>query len=143
MPTREEYNQCMKPYISGQHKDRKLSFCAGAKICTGKASTIEEAEKICRELPPKEPRIRKTRLTANTCSTQSIDTITNCLVTHINFNASDMNKELRDNLARCMCGRKEKKVNKAEQAILALDPEQRRSLLQFMTEHSTSIKAGV
>ncbi|MFH1031111.1 MAG: hypothetical protein V1767_00870 [Chloroflexota bacterium] len=56
-PSRTEYNECMRPYISGTHDDRKLSFCAGAKICTGKADTVEEAELICRSQPPKPAKI--------------------------------------------------------------------------------------
>jgi aldehyde:ferredoxin oxidoreductase len=57
----EEYRSCMKPYISGHHENRKLSFCAGAKMCTGKASNLADAEKICREQPPKPPKEKKTR----------------------------------------------------------------------------------
>ncbi len=58
------YRECMKPYISGHHEDRKLSFCAGAKMCTGKASNLAEAEQICRDAPPKEPRVRGRRFDA-------------------------------------------------------------------------------
>ena len=58
---RTEYNNCMKPYISGQHEDRKMAFCIGAKMCTGKAKNEKEAEQICLAQPPKEPKPRKTR----------------------------------------------------------------------------------
>ena len=50
MPNREEYNTCMKPYITGKGKtkeQRKLDFCIGAKMCSGKAKTDEEAKGIC------------------------------------------------------------------------------------------------
>ena len=135
---REEYNQCMSPHIKGKGKtkeQRQLDFCIGAKLCTGAAGTRAEAEKICQEQPPKAPKVR-----GKPCSPQSLDTITKCLITHINFNAADMNKELRDNLASCMCGRKEKKLNKAEEAIMALDPDQREALLKLMAERSTVAK---
>ena len=58
---RKAYNDCMKPFISGQHEDRKRDFCIGAKICSGKAPDEKEAERLCAEaaLNPKPP--RKTR----------------------------------------------------------------------------------
>jgi transcription elongation factor Elf1 len=49
MSKREEYNACMRPYITGSKskEQRKLDFCIGAKVCSGKAKDREEAEKIC------------------------------------------------------------------------------------------------
>lgn len=47
---REAYNQCMKPHMSGKGKskeERRIGMCVGAKLCTGKASTEEEALRIC------------------------------------------------------------------------------------------------
>lgn len=55
---RKVYNDCMKPYISGQHEDRRMDFCIGAKICSGKAKTPEEARKLCLEAPPVAPKAR-------------------------------------------------------------------------------------
>ena len=47
---REEYNSCMIPWIKGKDGlDRRLSFCVGAKLCSGKAKTEEEGKKICQE----------------------------------------------------------------------------------------------
>lgn len=65
MRDREEYNACMRPYMTGSKpkEQRKLDFCVGAKVCSGKAKTEEEARAICsipklpkwaRELLPKE-----------------------------------------------------------------------------------------
>ncbi len=57
MATREEFNVCMKPHISGKDKtkeERKLGFCIGAKLCSGKAKTEEEAIKLCNQ--PKVPK---------------------------------------------------------------------------------------
>jgi hypothetical protein len=40
----------MVPWIKGKEGlDRRLSFCAGAKICSGKAKTLDEAKQICNE----------------------------------------------------------------------------------------------
>jgi hypothetical protein len=50
MANREEYNTCMRPYISGKGKpkeQRRSDFCIGAKICSGKAGTREEAVQLC------------------------------------------------------------------------------------------------
>ncbi len=45
---REDYNACMVPWIKGKDGlERRMSFCVGAKICSGKAKTEEEAVKIC------------------------------------------------------------------------------------------------
>jgi len=45
---REEYNACMTPWIKGKEGlDRRMSFCAGAKLCSGKAQTLDEAKQIC------------------------------------------------------------------------------------------------
>lgn len=63
---RQDYNECMKPYISGKGKtkeERQQNFCVGAKICTGKAQNQEEAIQICSmPKPPKEPKERKSRV---------------------------------------------------------------------------------
>ena len=52
MATREEFNKCMIPHISGKDKtkeERKMGFCVGAKLCSGKAQTEEEAIAICNQ----------------------------------------------------------------------------------------------
>lgn len=49
MGTREEYTTCMKPYMTGGGPERKERFCQGAKICSGKAATKEEAARLCAE----------------------------------------------------------------------------------------------
>lgn len=56
MATRKEYNACIRPYITGSKpkEQRKLDFCVGAKICSGKASSKEEAIQLCSL--PKEPK---------------------------------------------------------------------------------------
>ena len=52
----KEYNACMRPYITGKGKlkeQRKLDFCIGAKICAGRAQTVEEAIPLCANTVPK------------------------------------------------------------------------------------------
>jgi hypothetical protein len=56
MATREEYNACMRPFITGKGRskeERKASFCAGAKVCSGKAQSKEEALALCAKSVPK------------------------------------------------------------------------------------------
>lgn len=55
MASREQYNACMRPFITGSKpKDqRKRDFCVGAKICSGKAETQEEALELCARSIPK------------------------------------------------------------------------------------------
>jgi len=141
MTSRPEFNDCMKPYMKGGGPDRKLRFCTGAKICSGKAASEEEARQICISAPPKEPKVRKSRATGKSCSVEAIEKVTACLASRINFEATDMNKELRNNLSFCMCGKTEKKLSKAEQAVMALDEDQRSALVQFMADHDTSAGA--
>lgn len=49
MANRAAYNDCMRPYITGSKpkEERKRDFCVGAKICSGKAQTREEALTLC------------------------------------------------------------------------------------------------
>lgn len=48
----------MIPYMKGGGEDRKLRFCIGAKVCSGKSKDEAEAQKLCAEaaLQPKAPR---------------------------------------------------------------------------------------
>ena len=53
---REEYNACMRPYITGKGKskeERQRDFCIGAKVCSGKAQTEKEAAQLCATTVPK------------------------------------------------------------------------------------------
>jgi len=57
---RAAFNSCMRPYMGGKGKskeERRMNMCIGAKLCTGKAKTEEEALKICNK--PKLPKWAK------------------------------------------------------------------------------------
>lgn len=145
MPTREEYNACMRPYITGKKpkEQRKLDFCVGAKLCSSKSKTKEEAERLCRQpKPPREPKepSGQKRGRGKVCSPQSIETIASCLITHTNFDVAVTDQQLRESLSLCMCGKREKKLSKAEQAVMSLDADQREALVQFMADHGTSAR---
>jgi len=59
---RTAYNQCMVPHMQGQKskEQRQHDMCVGAKLCTGKVATREEAEQICSM--PKLPKWAKAAL---------------------------------------------------------------------------------
>jgi hypothetical protein len=62
MATREEYNACMRPYMTGGGTDRKTRFCVGAKLCSGKARNEEEAKELCSQpKPPKAVKVGKVK----------------------------------------------------------------------------------
>ncbi len=71
----------MTPFMSGKGKtkeERKRAMCIGAKMCSGKAQTETEAEQICINQPPKEPKARKQRGTIDAaklagCVASSLD----------------------------------------------------------------------
>lgn len=80
MGKREEYNSCMVPYMSGGGPERKQRFCIGAKLCSGKASTKEEADRLCAEAaaspkPPKAARARKCKVDIHELAACIIKTI--------------------------------------------------------------------
>lgn len=105
MATREEYNQCMRPHITGTGKtkeQRKLDFCIGAKICSGKAKTEEEAKKVC--LLPKEPKETK-------CP---VEQIVSCLIKNTDFSPKNVLESLKKSIPICVCGEKPKRTKTQE-----------------------------
>lgn len=62
---RKAYNTCMSPHMKGKgltKEQRQKKMCIGAKLCTGKASTEQEAIALC-DLPrePKPGSAKKAR----------------------------------------------------------------------------------
>ena len=76
---REKYNSCMRPYISGHHEDRKMAFCVGAKICSGKAGNEKDAEKQCLEAPPASRKTSKRGINAREVASCIIANLTDPL----------------------------------------------------------------
>jgi len=103
--SREEYNKCMKPYITGSKpaEDRKRDFCIGAKICSGKAADEKEAEAICSL--PKEPKEPKTKRTARgkDCSENEIDAIASCMKPLLDKSGEVTTAELEKVIRECVC----------------------------------------
>ncbi len=149
MASREEYNQCIRPYMTGTGKtreERQRAMCIGAKLCTGKASTEAEADKICRELPPKEPKTTKTvRRTGARCHTQASE-VSACLLGKleaIDLSTTSLKDTLGDMLSECLCGSKPKvtKAQKAQKAYEAMS-EQEKEALRTIAEVSAYYGTG-
>ena len=81
---RAAYNKCMSPHMKGGGEDRKLRFCIGAKLCSGKAKSEEEARKAC--LVPKEPKPAKAfkgkRSTGQSCEKSALK-VAECVVSRL------------------------------------------------------------
>lgn len=111
MPTREEYQACLRPYITGKKskEERKLAFCTGSKICSQKVQTKEEAEHLCRQPKPphepKEPSGQRKRRGPN-CEKQS-ERLAHCVAENIDRDmARDINSieaAIADALKVCQC----------------------------------------
>lgn len=107
---RKAYNECMRPYITGSKpkEQRKLDFCVGAKLCSQKASSREEAERICSL--PKEPKAPKN--TGNPSkkgnpgnNQREIAKLAHCMVDKINIatvtDIKSLEMALIDAMGRC------------------------------------------
>ncbi len=100
---RVTYNKCMIPYMKGGGEDRKERFCLGAKLCSGKSKTEEEAKRLCAEAaanpkPPKQKRAKKI------CTLRDLEAITTCVVESIDLGSltdENMGKVFGDALRKC------------------------------------------
>ncbi len=128
---RKEYNTCMIPWMKGGGEDRKLRFCQGAKLCSGKSKTEDEAKRLCIEVaanpkPPKKPRGKKV------CTLRDLDAITTCVVESIDLGSltdENMGKVFGDALRKCSGGAPAKQRLTSAQASLAqMDPQQIKAL---------------
>ena len=108
---RESYNSCLRPFISGSmpQAERKLNFCIGAKVCSGKAKNEEEAKAICL-LPkePKEPKARKRKEKPSVSCRGDMITLSQCMAEKIDLDLvvdpATVETALVDALLKCRCG---------------------------------------
>lgn len=110
---RESYNTCLRPFISGSmpQEQRKLNFCIGAKVCSGKAKNKEEAEAICL-LPkppkePKEPKTRKRKEKPSVSCREDMIVLSKCMSEKIDLDLvvdpASIETALVDALLKCQC----------------------------------------
>lgn len=131
---RVAYNNCMKPYMTGGGEDRKLRFCVGAKLCSRKSKTEEEARAICIESaanpkPAKEPKTKRPRVA---CTLKDLGNIAACITAKIDLSTlttENMQTVFSEALETCAGGKREKKRLTSAQAKLAeMDPQQIKAL---------------
>lgn len=81
---RSAYNKCMIPWMKGGGENRKLRFCIGAKLCSSKSKTEEEAREVC--LLPKEPKparaFKGKRSTGQSCEKSALK-VAECVVSRL------------------------------------------------------------
>lgn len=108
MSKREEYNKCIIPYISGSKpkEQRRLDFCVGAKVCSGKAKDRAEAERLC-SLPKELKPLRAKRGKPPVSCKEEMLTLAQCMVSRIDMNLVSNTKSIEtalvDALLKCQC----------------------------------------
>lgn len=107
---RTDYNSCMRPYITGSKpkEQRKLDFCVGAKMCSGKASSRGEAEQICSQpKAPKAPKATKIAQAAPSkanCKAEAVE-LSKCVAGFLLGDPIFDDERLRDAIKICSCGK--------------------------------------
>jgi len=110
--SREEYNKCLVPYLRGSKpkEQRQFDMCIGAKICSGKAKSEDEARQIC-SLPkePKPPKISK-KTKAESCENDAAQ-LTQCMMNYFEdqglyqklLNVNSVGISIENALLECTC----------------------------------------
>ena len=104
---RAEYNRCMAPHMRGQKskEQRQMDTCIGAKLCTSKAKTPEEAKGICSL--PRPPKPQKAKRSPQTCKKEVLG-LAHCMTERIDMKqASNINSievAIVNAMLRCKCG---------------------------------------
>ena len=129
----EQYRTCMKPYIAGTGKsreERRMGFCIGAKVCSGKAGSEDEARKICLAAPPKPPKAPGGRRARGKACLTQMDELAKCLIEKVDFAAGADLGAVREGLSLCGCGQKPKisRAQKQEERLAQMSPEQKEAL---------------
>ena len=133
---RQAYNKCMSPFITGKgisQEERKLRFCVGAKLCSGKSKNEKEAIELCNlPKPEKEPKATKRRGGKANCEAD-MSKVAACLVGKITANSTA--DDIIKILVKCHCGKNptrvyagdvagaqvaDEKLNKEKEQTLAL-----------------------
>lgn len=120
----EQYRACMKPYMAGAGPDKRMRFCVGAKICSGKAKSEAEAQQICLSQPPKTDKPRSRR--RKDCP-KEMATIAQCAVVamaSVKLTPENLESTLTEILQKCACG----KVSRAQKALENMSPDHLQAL---------------
>jgi len=112
---RQQYNDCMRPYISGSgltKEERRLRFCIGAKLCSGKAKTEEEAKSVCLIAREKKPKVKTTAIkdtdNVENCEKEILK-LASCIAEHADMNLvrniNSLEVGIANALMVCLCQR--------------------------------------
>ena len=108
---RKAYNECIAPHIRGtglSKEERKLRFCVGAKLCSQKVNTKEEAIRVCKlPKPVKEPKPTKRRGGKANCEAD-MSKVATCLVGKLTANSTA--DDIVKILVKCHCGKNPTRV---------------------------------
>ncbi len=127
---RAKFNECMKPHMTGGGPDRKLRFCTGAKLCSGKSKSEEEAKAICIEAAknPKPHNPGKSKRARVACTLKDLGNIAACITAKIDLSTltqDNMQTVFSEALETCAGGKREKKrITSAQAKLAAMDPQQ-------------------
>ncbi len=115
---RVEYNNCMKPYMSGAatQEERSHNMCIGAKICTGKANNTGDAEKLCQQAAIEKQsigsgaeQVHVSRKKTGSVCRSDLQPIVTCMMSEIDFAGitgySYLEMEIKKALSKCMCNK--------------------------------------
>jgi len=105
MAGRTEYNKCMVPYMKGSGEDKKLGFCVGAKICSGKATSEDQARQICLTEPKKQPKPRKSKKSCGTDMEELAACAVGKLTPEVLSSSRGLDRILTEILQECSCGK--------------------------------------
>lgn len=90
---RAKFSKCIGDGLRGKtlsREERKLEFCAVAKVCSGKSKTRDEALLICRQ--PKEPKTVKARRQSPDSCEKDVLNLSHCIAERIDMSlASNIN----------------------------------------------------
>ena len=104
---RAAYNRCMTPFMKGSktREQRQFDMCVGAKACSGKAASRDEAERICSL--PKEPKQRVSKRKKGASCEAEVITVSQCMLDKIDFkrvmNQNSFQQEIVNALVQCQC----------------------------------------
>jgi hypothetical protein len=102
----------MVPWMkgSGSQEDRHMRMCIGAKLCSGKAITEEDAHMICSQ--PKLPKLRKKNKESPKACLRNVEELTECIISKMESdpdllpqlkNINKLPMILGPILSECMC----------------------------------------
>lgn len=143
MATREEYNACMRPFISGKgipKEERRSRFCVGAKLCAGKATSEAQAAEMCRNSPPSSARGPKKPRGCNAQAEQLVA----CILPKLTPGQPINPETFRNAVFECQCGKPAPKISRAKKMAKAYEDmtEEEKATVQMIGQMAAQFGTG-